>query len=288
MYYPLTGNRISSLIDPTFVTTIVGSGLSACLGAGFGAWMAGYISEKNTARNILQKKINYAVSAHNKIAIITGSFLVFKKQTMESIDSYFSNRDEYIAKLKSYTCSKFTYDYDLLNFTSPKYPLTILENLTIEDSNIPPRVHGSIIEIGRIVEDLENFMKIRNTEHEEFRKNFGTAIQPTGREFYDKLFGINASSHGADQMYLTSMMGIKTHIDDVIFYSYLLTYDLSKYAKTLEKEYKSIGGKIKPQLFQGDYSEVEAKKLMPSIHDYHNWLQGYPPEDIPEIFKDDK
>ena len=73
--------------------------------------------------------------------------------------------------------------------------------------------------------------------------------------------------------YSDAIKGIMSYIDDVIFFSKVISEDLEKYGKCLREREKLIPSNFSIQ--SSDFSSAEAQELMPDQEKYSPWLAGF-------------
>jgi len=274
MALDLTFQAALTSIWASFLSAFVGTSIGALLGAIFGAFAAGWIADRQTAR---QKTIAEArccnlalLTCHN----ILNAFANLKSQfILTEVAKYETQREDFIRVL-SIKDSRWLPPRQLLardrsykRMRPPSPALGKLGDLLEQEIGVLVRAASVYGALRGASADLDEVMRERN----EFIMRVGELDLNDEAQMY-LYFGEAHSGHRTDTTYVDCMQVIRYLTDNCMVFANIILVDLQFYMEMRRDEFEVVG--IKPLKVS---LAVEEMKLMPTRDGYDGWLN------IPQI-----
>lgn len=241
-------------LNQEFTKSFVGS----MAGAAGGAWAAQFIAERSKGREELLKEIRNTNAAITLAFGMTNTFLNIKMQHVEMLRNKFNEDRQRLLKVQMETGPQpkiFEFQADVQFLHMPKVPMRQLLKLAFENISTPTRAISLVEALDRAVHALEQMLAMRNALIEEFRQGFPPPAY----------FGLKVGDR-IDNRYASSIDGIYGYTDDCIFFSKLLSEDLTRYGNKLKDRLPRRWFSTAPHIASADFSP--AQKFIPPDSNY--------------------
>jgi hypothetical protein len=260
---------IWDFLNQEFTKAFVGS----LAGAGAGAWAAQYIVEKSKVREELLREIRSTNAAITLVFGVANTFLNVKMQHVQAMYENFNRDKEAVLEAKKNHTpgnkKEFRFAADVRFLDPPKVPLPQLQKLVFESINAPTRAISLIESLDRAVDTLNNFLTMRNDLIKEFKD---TGFSPAA------YFGLKVGDM-SDERYASTIKAIYESTDDCIYFSKLLSEDLTKHGNKLKARVPRRFFGTAPNIVTADFSKAEA--YIPAASKYPSWQTAFVAPDPP-------
>ncbi|MGY4516313.1 hypothetical protein [Lysobacter sp. HA18] len=262
-------SAIVGFLNSAFISAF----LSALAGAGLGVWAAQRIAERAAKRSELLSALKQANALIVLAYTVANNTLGLKKQyVLELSDTYAVDRAaaqtaiERIANGEAIDLPPA--HADMTKITPHSLPLDALKNLMFSGNVMPGKVLALATMIDQSAAELSHVITLRN----ELIDDFKASDAPAHIRWHD-FFGIKRPDGNTNALYADAMRAIRLYTDDLIFYSSELSAELGAFAKLVKG--KLDAEKVEcPKAASVDFSDAEAKGLMPDRAEYESWLSG--------------
>jgi hypothetical protein len=263
---------VKEFFNSNFISTISGAFIGALFGALFGARAAQHIAERSKIRDELTKEIRITNAAIMVAATICNSLLTLKKQNLRQMKETFDQKKREFLSLQNSQAEnrKFEIQFDLETLKLPLLPLPVLQKQLFENLSIGGRPLATMAALEQATDSLSASMVERN----QLIMQYQTAGQ-TGPAFIPIYFGLRQSNGVTDQRYAATLDAIYAYANDGIFFSNLLSRDLTAYGKRLAEKYQNSTGEDAPKISEINQANAEQASLMPNKDEYASWLSGF-------------
>lgn len=240
--------------------------IGGMIGAGFGAWAAGWIAQKGKRHDTVNEEIRACNLAMLLVQQTFGFALALKVDAVKPItDAYNKARSEYLdPKLLA------PVDRQSLEKISPiDPPLEALRTIALERLTLPGRATRAVLQV---VESI-NRLNLALTDRNELTDVFLHKKFPPGMDFNDMYFGVpkDGTCHAG---YMGCMNSMARYTDESLFFSMTLCQMLDDHAVQLAKERKKlVGGKVLIHRFRLAADIPEG--IIPDAKNYAKWFAGY-------------
>jgi hypothetical protein len=267
---------VSSL--PSIAAGEWGSALiSAGLGAGIGAWMAGRIARSSKLRDELLaelRSIDVAITLCASVIDVAGAL---KGQHVLAL------RSKYESDLKSFAqhqaagraAGPFTLRINNLKLQGIAPPISELQGIVLNGMNISPNGVRSVIALADAVGNLNGMLESYN----ELLGMFRNGALPAG--FTPEHYYLGLPVGGVvNNEYGSTVEAIAIYTDDVIFFACKLADCLTSQGVKVRERYKELSGE-KRQIRRLSLLDGKAG-LIPSDSAYEDWMRGWE-EDLSDV-----
>jgi len=240
--------------------------IGGMIGAGFGAWAAGWIAKRGKRHDSVNDEIR-ACNLAMLLAQQTFSLvLALKIDAVKPItDAYNRARTEYL-DLKFGAVSEVQ---SLQKISPINPPLDGLRNVTLERLTLQGPAIRAVLQVVESMNCLNRALTTRNKLTDMFlHKQF-----PPGMEFHHMFFGvpIDGSCHAG---YMDCMKSISRYTDEALFFSMTLCQMLDEHGLQLREERKKFArGKVALNRFR--LADSIPDGIVPDAKDYATWFAGY-------------
>jgi hypothetical protein len=148
--------------------------------------------------------------------------------------------------------------------------LPVLQKQLFENLSIGGRPLATMAALEQATDSLGASMVERN----QLITRYQTEGQ-TGPAFIPIYFGLRQPNGVTDQRYAATLDAIYAYTNDGIFFSDLLSRDLTAYGKRLAERYKNSTGEEASKISEINQTNAEQASLMPNKDEYANWLSGF-------------
>jgi nitrogen regulatory protein PII-like uncharacterized protein len=260
---------IWDFLNQEFTKAFVGS----LAGAGAGAWAAQYIVEKSRVREELLKEIRNTNAAITLVFGVANTFLNVKMQHVQAMyENFNKDREAALEAKKKFTPGdkkQFRFTADIRFQNPPKVPLPQLQKLVFENIDAPTRAISLIESLDRSVDTLNSFLLMRNGLIEEFKH---TGLNP------DAYFGFKVGDM-IDERYASTIKAIYDSTDECIYFSKLLSEDLTRHGNKLKARVPRRFFGTTPNIVTADFSKAQA--YIPSASKFPTWQTAFVAPDPP-------
>jgi hypothetical protein len=267
-----TAQTLKEFFNSNFVSTISGAFIGALFGALFGARAAQHIAERSKIRDELTKEIRITNAAIMVAGTICNSLLTLKKQNLRQMKETFDQKKREFLSLQNSQAEnrKFEIQFDLETLKLPLLPLPVLQKQLFENLSIGGRPLATMAALEQATDSLGASMVERNQLITQYQTE-----GETGPAFIPIYFGLRQSNGVTDQRYAATLDAIYSYTNDGIFFSDLLSRDLTAYGKRLAERYKNSTGEEAPKISEINQANAEQASLMPNKDEYASWLSGF-------------
>jgi hypothetical protein len=250
----------------------------AALGAFFGALGAQIISSRYQTKQAVVVELNNVRATLTLCFSICNRFISLKRQLVRPMrNDYVQARQEYDdfnERAKTYVGPpRLIYELpaDLKTFSMPAIPTAMLERELFEKISISGRALHAAIDLLGAIDGLEKSIGLRNDLIAEIHKRSPVP----GQALTEMYFGIPTADGVTDERFSGSVIGIFDQTDDCIFFSHLLSKDLTIYGRQLRRRYAWRYRLRVPKIQGADWTIAEQQGLIPPDALYADWLRGF-------------
>lgn len=264
---------IWNALNAQFTSSLLG----ALAGALAGAYAAQRIADKNRDVQELLSQIR-AVNL-----IISHAYDIFNVYTGLMSQHVSGLKNNYSDVLKEFNASKATvlamshastktkFKCNLAFLHSPENQACTLRVLALEKISLPGRPSSLISALIRTTAAIENTIQIRNDWIRQTKLMFHSDPDLAILHF----LGIEYGPGHIDRTYAESIESIHSQCNDVIYFSYLLCKDVTKYGNLLASELKNLSKKKLPIIREVDFTKAHEQGIIPSSSDYPTWDSAF-------------
>lgn len=244
--------------------------ISAGLGAGIGAWMAGRIAKSSKLRDELLAELRSIDVAITLCASVLDVACALKRQHVLGL------RSKHESDLKSFAqhqasgrmAETFVLRINNLKLQGITPPIAELQGLVLKGMNISPNGVRSLVALADAVGNLNGMFDSYN----ELLGMFRSGALPVG--FTPGHYYLGLPVEGVvNNEYGSAVEAIAFYTDDVIFFAYKLAGCLTSQGVKVCDQYKEFSGEKR---LTRSLSLVEDKAgLIPCDSAYENWMKGW-------------
>lgn len=253
------------------LTTIIG----VLAGTVIGAWVAGYIKEKNKIREQITKEIRDTNTAIVLALAITKCAINLKRKHNKSLEeNYYSARGrnfEIIARVQAGLPQNEAAQINLVKLDPIAPPTPLLLDIVFSRISASGRSLTVVSELNDAITNLNTVLKTRSELIAKFKKN---DLLPHVTEEYFYL-GLRHTNGQTDEEYLDSIVGISNYTNDVIFFGSILCDDLRDHAKLLVTSFNKKRLGTPPDIKEFDLSVALEEGWIPSSENYETWTTNF-------------
>lgn len=264
---------ISSSLNSQFASSLIG----ALAGAFAGAWAAKKIADRGKLQEQLLAQIRNTNAAIIVSFSICNTALALKSQyTKKMYDEFMSKRAELSdlrEKQKNSTAAQgaeFELRADFRRLQMPYVPIDILRTQVYEKLSVSGRPLALIATIEGALSSLDDTITKRNTLIEHFK-----TMPQDSKDIVNLYFGFQLDNGHRSTEYFDTVEAINRLIDDVIFFSELLSRDLEKHGNASLKAYQTRFKGVCEKIQSADLSKARQAGLMPDEKEYESWLSAF-------------
>ncbi|WP_411563636.1 hypothetical protein [Pseudomonas shirazensis] len=240
--------------------------IGGMIGAGFGAWAAGFIAKRGKRYDSVNEEIracNLAMLLAQQAFSIALALKIDAVKPMT--DAYNKARNEYLdPKIGAVSETQ-----SLQKISPINPPLDALRTVALERLTLPGPTTRAVLQVVESMNCLHRALTNRNELIEIFlHKQF-----PPGMDFNYMYFGVSkdGSCHAG---YLDCMKSMVRYTDEALFFSMTLCQMLDEHGVQLRKERKKLArGKVSINRFRLATSIPEG--IIPDANNYATWFAGY-------------
>ncbi|UJJ31855.1 hypothetical protein [Halopseudomonas maritima] len=251
--------------------------ISAGLGAGVGAWMAGRIARSSKLRDELLaelRSIDVAITLCASVIDVAGAL---KGQHVLAL------RSKYESDLKRFAqhqaagraAGPFTLRINNFKLQAIAPPISELQGIVLNGMSISPNGVRSVIALADAVENLNGMLESYN----ELLGVFRNGALPAG--FMPEHYYLGLPVGGVvNNEYGSTVQAIAIYTDDVIFFACKLAECLTSQGVKVSERYKKLSGEKR---IIRRLSLLDGKAgLVPSDSGYEDWMRGWE-EDLSDV-----
>lgn len=240
--------------------------IGGMIGAGFGAWAAGWIAKRSKQHDSVNEEIR---ACNLAMLLAQQGFNLAVGLKIEAVkpitDSYNKARSEYIDPKVS-TVS----DTQNLQKISPiNPPLDALRTVALERLTLPGSATRAVLQVVESMNNLNRALTTRN----ELTDIFLHKQLPPDMDFHHMYFGLpkDGSCHAG---YMDCMKSMTRYTDEALFFSMTLCKLLDEHGVQLREERKKLArGKVSINRFRLAASIPDG--IIPDAKNYAGWFTGY-------------
>lgn len=262
-----------SAIDDFLNSAFISAFLSALAGAGLGVWAAQRIAERAAKRSELLSVLKQANALIVLAYTVANNTLGLKKQYVLNLtDTYAAERETAQAAVDRLARGEHVdlpaAQADMTKVTPHSLPLDALKNLVFSGNVMPGKVLALATMVDQYAAELSHVVSLRNDLIDEFK----SSDDPAHIRWHD-YFGIKRPDGNTNALYADAMRAMRLYTDDLIFYSSELATELGSFAKVIKAKLDALKVEC-PKAASVDFSDAQAKGLMPDRTEYESWLSG--------------
>lgn len=240
--------------------------IGGMIGAGFGAWAAGFIAKRGKRHDSVNEEIRACNLAMLLAQQAFGIALALKIDAVKPMtDAYNKARNEYLdPKIGAVSETQ-----SLQKISPINPPLDALRTVALERLTLPGPTTRAVLQVVESMNCLHRALTNRNELTEIFLHN----QFPPGMDFNYMYFGVpkDGSCHAG---YLDCMKSMLRYTDEALFFSMTLCQMLDEHGVQLRKERKKLArGKVSINRFRLAASIPEG--IIPDANNYATWFAGY-------------
>lgn len=244
--------------------------ISAGIGAGIGAWMAGRIARDSKLRDELLaefRSIDVAQTLCISIIDVAGAL---KNQHVSGLQSKYESDLTRFAQYKvaERRAGPFTLIINNSKFQAIAPPFVELQGLVLKGMSISPNGVKSMVALADAIGNLNGMIDAYNGLLEMFRDG-GLPAGFTSEDYYLALpvGGVVNDEYGS------AVRGIATYTDDVIFFAWKLSQCLTSQGIIVRDRYEELSGE--KRLIRQANLIGENVDLIPPDSAYEGWMNGW-------------
>lgn len=262
-------NLVWSGLNSNFSTALLGS----LAGAYAGAVAAQKIAERSKQREELLKELRNVNAAIMVAFSACNTALRLKKQHIQPIFEKFEQDKKALQEFKSNPSqdkAPFELMVDLRVFEAPLIPTETLKDLVFNRIS----AYGRPLSLVSILEESALGIRAAIMKRAKMVERFqdGSISKAAMPNFY---FGLPLPSGDTNQEYPDLVEAIHSYIEDIAFFSSLLSSDLVDHGKQIHKMFTEKFGKGAPNVSAADFSRPKELGLIPPDSQYQDWLNGF-------------
>lgn len=240
--------------------------IGGMIGAGFGAWAAGWIAK----RSKLYDSINEEIRSSNLAMLLAQQTfhlaLSLKVDAVKPItDGYDRARSEYLDP----SGGSVSEEQNLQKVSPLNPPTDALRTIAIERLTLPGSATRAVLQVVESLSNLNRALTVRNDLTDVFLHN----LFPSGMDFPHMYFGIpkDGACHAG---YMDCINNMKRYADEALFFSMTLCEMLHEHGVYLRKERKKVArGRVSILRFR--LADDIPEGIIPDAKIYSAWFAGY-------------
>ncbi|MDB6446377.1 hypothetical protein PII47_23565 [Pseudomonas sp. 21TX0197] len=244
--------------------------ISAGLGAGIGAWMAGRIARDSKLRDELLAELRSIDVAQTLCISVIDVAGTLKKQHVSGLLSKYETDLTRFAQYKAAErrAGPFTLIINNSKFQAIAPPFVELQGLVLKGMSISPNGVKAMVALADAIGNLNGMIDAYNGLLEKFRDG-GLPAGFTSEDYYLALpvGGVVNDEYGS------AVRGIATYTDDVIFFAWKLSQCLTSQGIIVRDRYEELSGEKRvirrANLIEGNVD------LIPPDTAYEGWMNGW-------------
>lgn len=262
-------NAVWSGLNSNFSTALLGSLAGACAGA----VAAQKIAERSKQREELLKELRNVNAAIMVAFSACNTALRLKKQHIQPIFEKFVQDKKALQEFRSkkpHGTATFELVVDLRVFEAPLIPTDTLKDLVFNRIS----AYGRPLSLVSILDESVLGIRAAITKRAKMVERFqdGSISKAELPKFY---FGLPLPSGDTNQEYPDLVEAIHSYIDDIAFFSALLSSDLVAHGNQIHKAFTKRFGKGAPNISTADFSRPREIGLLPPDSQYQDWINGF-------------
>jgi hypothetical protein len=268
MLEPLTDffPSLITFLNSNFVLAL----LASMAGAYFGATAAQKVIQRTKKKEELERELRYANSVIALAVTVCNMALGLKRQIVKPLVDTYKQEQERFEKHHQISVGQSTFNYsaDFQNFGGPSLPIKSLKDILFKDVNATNRALSAVAFLDESASGLIEMLSKRRDLIEDFKRG-----DYTSEQLAFHYFGLKMPSGNTYREYSDSIHGMEDYLDNVIFFSKLISEDIEKYSQGLKEREKLIPSDF--SINGSDFSVPEEMGLIPSEESYSDWLSGF-------------
>ena len=261
---------ISPVLNSNFMVALTGGAIGA-----FGGAMG---AQRITERGIRRRELLTELKQTNKAILLTSqicnSALALKKQFALPLftDLQQAQADfEYIRSRPLMPGDQPYLQFNFVKFPAPIFPLDLLEQLVFKDLGAVNRELSAVSEIGRASDGLRDTLARREAFIDKVQsKGFDPSIQ------HHVYLGLPQPNGQTDGTHPDLVQAILEYTDDLAYFSYALSQDLSEHGQGVVKALSKYTRRAEmPTLRSVDFSGPLNSGLLASDEKYGSWTAQF-------------
>lgn len=258
--------------------------ISASIGAVIGVLAAQWFAERNLRKTQLLKAISQANALIALATIVVNNASTTKKQVVTPLSEKYFNSKIAVEKLNKLRLrgdkisQLMNFEPQMLKIPPVKLPIEALKNITYSADLIPGKAIAIVSMIDDSLAQVVFVIDIYNEQCNYFKSHIYDTAPMNNRVQNEVLiqdyFGLERENGVIDLTHHDCIVGMKTYIDDLIFFGVELANDIQAHAARLQIKLKDISLDV-PKISTVDFSHAHRLGLIPPRKDYEDWLQGF-------------
>lgn len=259
-------------LSDVFSNSLLGGAITAALGAGIGAWMAGYIAksaklrdEQLTELRSIDKAILLCEATLDLTAGLNRQFI------QPLLQSYAFNKSVFEQAINSGSgLADIKIHHSKVSILEP--PINELREIVLNEMTLSANGIRSILALSEGIKQLNIFIEIYGALVDRFINN----KLPEG--FYVHHFYFSLPVNGKkNSEYESSLVGLESYTKDVLFFTYKLAETLKERGLIVRERYLKLSGE-KFLIRRINNAPGDDGYQIPSDDEYLPWLRGWDTE----------
>ncbi len=268
----------SSFLNAPFVSAFLGAIPAACLGALAGAYTAWRIADRSKIKAELIEEIKNTNKAIQIAAHICNSVLNLKNQHVRPLKNEFDRiRLSLIERRQQNNSGIFEFMADFQTLTPISFPAQTLASIVHDKISVAGRPFSLVSTLLSSTEQLTYTIMSRNNIIIEFKSKADKSNEALAR-FY---LGLPGSDRHVDNTYPDLVEALYSITDDCIFFSKLLSEDLTLHGNRTRKRFITQFRGEAPRVIEVSYEKMEDRGLFPPESNYSTWMTGFVEKALP-------
>lgn len=273
----ITWQNVGVAVNSAFTTSLIG----ALAGAYAGARAAQRITERTKDREQLLAQIRTTNAAIMVAFSACNAGLAVKKQHVQPMYEEFSRAKAELETLRQKRTTgqlqgnaEFRFFADMRVFPAPSAPIETLKDLVFHQIS----AYGRPLALVAVLEQSFSGVKEMIARRDAMIHRFASGAVPKDLlpNYY---FGMPLPGGDVNQEYPDLIEGIRSHVDDIAFFSSLLCADLAAHGSRAYALFTKKYGKGAPKVSTADFSGPRKQGLIPSDAQYAGWIRAFDEQD---------
>jgi hypothetical protein len=269
----LSWQNAGVLLNSAFTTSLFG----ALAGAYAGARAAQRITERAKDRDQLLSQIRTTNAATMVAFSASNVALAVKKQHVQSMYEEFARAKADLEAFRQQRATgqrqgnaEYRFVADMRTFTAPSVPIETLKDLVFHRVSAYGRPLALVTVLEQSFAGLKEMIAKRDVLIHRFAS--GDVPKELLPNYY---FGMPLPSGDTNQEYPDLVEGIRSYVDDTIFFSSLLCADLIAHGDRAHASFTKRFGKGAPRVSTADFAGPRKQGLIPPDEQYADWLKAF-------------
>lgn len=260
---------------------VVASLIGALVGAWAGAWAARKGAAADKEREMFLGEIRAANAAYSLCFSIINNALNMKKQhVLPMVKTYEEQHQAFMEIEQARTAGKFPKDkvvnflVDMQTLPTLVLPTDELRRMCLEKLTLGSRPMAAVQVLHQCAVTFDESNRRRARFIEQGMADRKAGKDPMPMTLY---FGLPDKDGHVNREWPDTLTGIHSMLDDVIYFTWLLSEDLATHGEQVSALYRRrYGRKSLPVVRRADFAIAKAEGIMPNDENYKDWMSSFP------------